>query len=88
MRKFLEVLLERHPDLKGGKVVALDGPNGRFISATTQDGSKSYTFPVGNKSYTEGVPSDLTAFNAMISADGTLIATMNTYEEVSDVITL
>lgn len=88
MRKFLEVLLERHPDLKGGTVVAVDGPNGRFISAKTADGSKSYTFPVGNKSYTEGVKSDLREFNALISSDGTLIATMNVYDEVSDVITL
>jgi len=84
-RKFLDVLKERHPDAISAQPV--EGPNGRFISVTLKSGDK-LTFPIGKKSYTPGVPTDLRELNALIAEDGQLIATVNVYQDMGDSVTL
>lgn len=84
-RKFLVVLKERHPDAISAQPV--EGPNGRFISVTLKSGDK-LTFPIGKKSYTEGVPTILEELNALIAEDGQLIATVNVYKDMGHSVSL
>ena len=52
------------------------GPNGAFISAVKQDGTK-LTMPVGKKSQA----GKLHEFNVLITEDDNAIATVNSYSE-------
>ena len=56
----------------------VSGPNGRFVSYTI--GTEQLTLPVGGKSQN----GTLAEFNAFTTADGTVIATVNHYEQVEE----
>ena len=72
-------LLEYLKELGASTARLVSGPNGRFVSYTI-DGKQS-TLPVGGKSQN----GTLAEFNAFELEDGTVIATVNHYEQVEEV---
>jgi hypothetical protein len=78
MKNLIEYLKEQG----AVKCELVNGPNGKFISATKADDSK-FTLPVGKKSQA----GRLDEFNVLIAENGTAIATVNHYE-VAETISL
>jgi len=74
MNKIIDYLKE----LGATTVTIVTGPNGDFLSYKTPTGSG--TIPVGNKS--QGCV-DIHEYNYVTSDDGTVIATVNNYNEVA-----
>lgn len=73
----MKTLIEYLKENGAVKAAKVTGPNGVFISATKADGSK-FTLPVGKKSQA----GTLDEYNILIAENGTVIATVNHYEEV------
>jgi len=79
MKKLLEYLQE-----EGAKFIRkVTGPNGAFISYTTDSWENSgsvKTLPVGKRSQN----GNIAEYNVLITEDGTAIATVNEYETVEE----
>ncbi len=79
MEKLLEYLQK-----EGAKFVRkVTGPNGAFISYTTDSWDKNdsiFTLPVGKRSQNGSIKE----YNVLITDDGQAIATVNEYETVEE----
>jgi hypothetical protein len=82
--KSMDNFLDYLRSINAAKATIVAGPNGKFISVLYKEGADvgaPKTFPIGKKSQN----GELRQFNALACDDGTVIATINSYEELDSV---
>jgi len=82
-KSIMENFLNYLRSINAAKATIVAGPNGKFITVLYKEGVEPgpNAFPIGKKSQN----GTLSAFNALHTEDGKVIATINEYEDLESV---